>query len=190
VALIEPFDATIRDRVIENPISGERIVIRKTGAETHGELLVFELFLPPGGHVPAGHVHPAQEERFTVISGRMRFRLGGRSIVAGPGETVTVAAGRSHWFGNPGSVPSHAVVEVRPALRTEELFVATEAISRQGRFAGTRLPRPSDLALLLFEFRRELAIPNLPPALVESFLRPLAWLARRRKGRANPIAPH
>jgi hypothetical protein len=55
-------------RVIENPISGERIVIRESGAQTGGRLLSFDLHLPTGAHVPAGHVHPSQEERFTVVT--------------------------------------------------------------------------------------------------------------------------
>jgi quercetin dioxygenase-like cupin family protein len=172
-------------RVIENRISGERIVIRTTGAETDGRLLAFDLFLPPGGHVPAGHLHPEQEERFSVVSGKMRFRLRGRDILAGPGETVVIPAGRAHWFGNAGSAVSHARVEVRPALRMEEMFEATEAISLSGHFPGTRLPRLSDLALVLLEFRRELAVPNLPPAFVTAVLSPLAWWARRRRSRAH-----
>src|SRR5260221_13530461 len=77
-------------RVIDNPISGEHIVIRASGAETGGQLLAFDLFLPPGGHVPARHVHPGQEERFTMVAGLMRFRLGRRTIPAHPGETVPV----------------------------------------------------------------------------------------------------
>src|SRR5437588_6297288 len=90
-------------RVIDNPISGERIVIRESGAQTGGRLLSFDLFLPPGGHVPARHVHPVQEEQFTVVAGRMRFRLGPfgrRTIQAHPGDTVLVPAGTAHWFGN------------------------------------------------------------------------------------------
>lgn len=169
-------------RVIENPISGERIVIRQSAAQTSGELLSFDLFLPPGGHVPAGHVHPVQEERFTVLEGRLRFRLGSRTVEAGPGETVVVPAGSAHWFGNPGPGEAHALVEVRPALRTEELFETTEAMGRTGRFAGTRLPRLSDLALLLTEFRREVQVPLVPAPLVRAALAPLAWLARRRQG--------
>jgi len=172
-------------RAIGNPISGERIVIRKTAAETDGKLLAFDLFLPPGGHVTAGHVHPEQEERFTVVSGKMRFRLGPRKIQAGPGDTVIIPAGRAHWFGNAASGISHAQVEVRPALRMEEMFVATEAISFDGHFPGTRLPRLSDLAMVLVEFRRELAVPNLPPVLVAVVLSPLAWLARRRRRRGS-----
>src|SRR5205085_11403110 len=85
-------------RVIDNPISGERMVIRESGAQTGGRLLSFDLFLPPGGHVPARHVHPIQVEQFTVVAGRMRFRLGRRTILAHPGDTVLVPAGTAHWF--------------------------------------------------------------------------------------------
>src|SRR5437016_2913696 len=69
-------------RVICNPISGEQILIHTSGAETNGKLLVFDLFLPPGRQVPSRHTHPIQEERFTILAGTMRFRLGWRSILA------------------------------------------------------------------------------------------------------------
>jgi mannose-6-phosphate isomerase-like protein (cupin superfamily) len=170
-------------RVIDNPISGERIVIRQSGTQTDGRLLAFDLFLPPRGHVTAAHVHPAQEERFTVVAGRMRFRLRRRIIDVGAGETVVVPPGTPHWFGNPGPGESHARVEARPALRTEELFEMMEAVTRAGGFLGTRLPRVTDLALLLLEFRREVAVPNVPAFLVRLALSPLAWLARRRQPR-------
>src|SRR4051812_8770070 len=105
------------ERAIVNPVSGERIVIQTSGAETGGRLLVFDLFLPPAGHVPARHAHPIQTERFTVLAGRMRFVLGRQTIVAVPTDTVLVPAGIAHWFGNDGPEPAHARVEVRPALR-------------------------------------------------------------------------
>ena len=167
-------------RVIHNPISGERIVIRVSGASTGGRLLVFDLFLPPGAKVPAGHAHPVQEERFTVLEGRMRFRLGRRALFANPGETLVIPAGAAHWFANPGPEPSRARVEVRPALRTEEFFEANEAMARSGRFFGTRLPRLSDLARVLLEFEREVSVPHVPAALVRWTLAPLARLARPR----------
>jgi quercetin dioxygenase-like cupin family protein len=166
--------------VIDNPISGERIVIRESGAATGGKLLSFDLFLPPGGHVPAGHVHPVQEERFTLIAGRMRFRFDRRTIVASPGETVVIAAGTAHWFGNAGADIAHALVEVRPALRMENLLEATAQLGKRGHFPGTRLPRPSDLARVLLEYQRELAVPNVPVFLVRAVLVPLGWLGRQR----------
>jgi quercetin dioxygenase-like cupin family protein len=172
-------------RVIVNPMSGERIVVRQSGTETNGELFAFDLYLPPGGHVPAGHVHPIQREQFTVVAGLMRFRLGRRTILAHPGETVAVPPGTAHWFGNAGAEIAHARVEVRPALRMEELFETTEAMGRAGHFLGTRLPRLSDLARVILDYQREVAVPNVPAFLVNAVLAPLAWLGRHRARHAS-----
>ncbi|MDQ6669513.1 MAG: cupin domain-containing protein [Chloroflexota bacterium] len=169
-------------RVIDNPISGERIIVRKSGAQTGGRVLVFDLFLPPGGHVPAGHVHPLQEERFKVVVGRMRFRLGRRTIVVRPGETVRVPPGTPHWFGNDGPDVALTRVTVRPALRMEELLHRTGRLSVDGHLRGTHMPRLSDLALVLIEFQRELAVPNVPPFVVRAVMAPFAWAGRRRAG--------
>jgi quercetin dioxygenase-like cupin family protein len=105
-------------RVIVNPISGERIVIRTSGAETGGRLLVFDLFLPPAARVPARHVRPVQAEQFTLLAGRMRCVVGRRTILAAPGDTVLVPPGTPHWFGNAGPDTAHVRVEARPAPST------------------------------------------------------------------------
>jgi quercetin dioxygenase-like cupin family protein len=167
-------------RVIDNPRSGERIVIRQSGSDTGGQLLEFELFLRPGGHVPAGHLHPQQEERFSVLTGRVRFRVGHRTRVAGPGETLVVPSGTPHWFGNTGPSVAQLRVEVRPALRMQELFEASveRAISTK-RSWWTRL---ADRALILLDFQHEVGVPNVPAFVVTSLLTPLAWL-RFRFGR-------
>lgn len=167
-------------RVIHNPVSGERIVIRRSGIDTGGALLCFDLYLPVGAHVPAGHTHPAQEERFTVVSGRMRFRLGRRRFTANPGDTVVIPPGAAHWFGNAGARVAHAQVEARPALRLEEFFVATEALATRGRFLGTRFPAPSHLAAMLSDFRQEVGVPHVPARLLHALLAPLARLSSNR----------
>lgn len=177
-------------RVIVNPISGERVVIRVSGAQTGGKLLVFDLYLPPGAHVPARHVHPVQQEQFTIVAGQMRFRvgrLGRRTLLARPGETIRVPAGTAHWFGNPGAEVAHARVEVRPALRMEEMFEMTQAIGRAEHAPGTRhMPRLTDLAHVVLEFQREVAVPNMPALLVRVLLAPLAWIGRRRLRASTP----
>jgi hypothetical protein len=98
---------------------------------------------------------------------------------------VLVPPGTPHWFGNAGPDTAHARVEVRPALRTEELLEAAAAMAVTGRFFGTRLPRLSDLALLLHEFQRELAVPNLPASVASVLTAPFAWLGRRRVSRGT-----
>ena len=63
-------------QTIENPVSGERITFLQTAHDTGGEKLEIELELSPDGHVPGAHVHPEQEERFHVLEGSMKFRMG------------------------------------------------------------------------------------------------------------------
>lgn len=163
-------------QVITNTLSGERIVIRRTAADTGGELLLFDLFLPSGARVPAAHVHPEQQERFTVVAGRVRFRVGLKVVLAGPGETVTIPANTSHAFANAGTGAAEVQVEVRPALRMEEFFETTEAMSAPGRALLGRLPRPSDLILLLHEFRQEVRAPYLPAPLAAALTTAMARL--------------
>jgi quercetin dioxygenase-like cupin family protein len=139
-------------QVIDNPITGERIVIRQSGADTDGRLLAFDLFLPPGGHVPATHAHPVQEERFTVVEGQMRFQIGRRSMLVEPGQTIVVEPGAAHWFGNVGPETAVASVEIRPALRMQELLARSGAIGAGGSSPAKLVPRLPDLALVLLEF--------------------------------------
>jgi mannose-6-phosphate isomerase-like protein (cupin superfamily) len=166
-------------QILNNPASGETIEFVQTAAETDGELLAIDLTLTPDGHVPGTHVHPEQEERFEVLSGRMKFKLGLKTIIAGPGETVVVGAGKRHRFSNAGNETAHVRVEVRPALRMEELFETTAALAGEGRVWSTGLPRPLELALFVREYAREVRAPFPPPWVVRATTAPLAALARR-----------
>ncbi len=163
--------------VIENPTSGERIRIRVPAAESGGELLAWELWLAPGGRVPSGHVHPGQEERFTVVQGRMRFRVGRRRRVVGPGQTVTVPPGTSHHFANAGPTEAFVLVETRPAMQMQELLEVAAEIARDQHGRPRRLPNPVDLFLFMDEFRFEVQAPFLPGRLVRLVVRAVARLA-------------
>jgi quercetin dioxygenase-like cupin family protein len=167
-------------QVIENPLSGERITFRKTAADTGGELLEIDLELSPDGHVPGMHVHPIQEERFEVTDGPMRFKVGGWKVVARPGDVVVVPPGVRHKFANGGEESAAARVQVRPALRMEELFETTVALAEEGRTTRRGLPKPLDLALFVREFEREVQGAFPPVRMQRLTLAPLAWLARRR----------
>jgi mannose-6-phosphate isomerase-like protein (cupin superfamily) len=167
-------------QILENPLSGERIVFRKTAADTGGELLAFELFLAPDGHVPGAHVHPQQEERFEVVEGTMTFRRGLQTVFTRAGDTVVVPPGVVHRFENAGEMPVHVLVEVRPALRMEQLFETAAALAREGRTNRKGLPKPLELALFVREFEQEVRAPFLPAGIVRAFMAPLVWLVARQ----------
>jgi mannose-6-phosphate isomerase-like protein (cupin superfamily) len=167
-------------QILENPVSGEHIVFHKTASDTEGELLAFELWLAPDGHVPGAHVHPEQEERFEVVKGTMKFRRGLEMVFARPGDTVVVPSGVTHRFENAGEGPAHVLVEVRPALRMEQLLETATALAREGRTNRKGMPNPLDLALFVREFEREVRAPFVPAGLVRAIMAPLAQLATNR----------
>jgi len=172
--------STAPRRVISNPISGEQIVILTSGTETDGKLLVFDLFLPPGTQVPSRHTHPIQEERFTILAGTMRFRLGWRSILVTPSAAIVIPPGVAHWFGNAGSGMVHARVEVRPALRMEELFATAAMIEASTHHSIRHWVRQLPaIARLMLEFQREVAVPDIAAWLVRPVLAVIARLDRR-----------
>jgi mannose-6-phosphate isomerase-like protein (cupin superfamily) len=175
-------------QVIENQISGERITFRNTAADTDGELLAFDLELGPDGNVPGTHVHPLQEERFEVVEGTMRFRRRGRKVIAKPGDSVVVPPGVRHKFRNDGDEGARVRVEVRPALRMEELLQTSADLAEEGRTNSKGMPKPLDLALFVHEFKDEVAGPFLPGWLQRAALAPLAWIARKR-GHGARYAP-
>jgi len=165
--------------VITNPLSGEQITILATAGQTGGRVLEWELRLAPGGRVPSRHAHPGQEERFTVLAGQLRFRVGGRRITARPGDTVLVPAGTVHHFANAGPRPARVIVATSPALSMQELLETAAALAADQHAAARRLPRPLDLALFMREFEREVRAPYVPAPLARAVIRPAAWLARR-----------
>lgn len=128
-------------QTLQNPVTGERFTFTHTAQSTGAELLAFDLELHPGGAVPIVHVHPIQSERFEVLEGEMRFRLGLRRRMAGSGDVVQVDPGVPHSFANPGDEPARVHVEDRPALRMGEMFADVIAMAEDGRMTRRGLPR-------------------------------------------------
>jgi mannose-6-phosphate isomerase-like protein (cupin superfamily) len=171
---------------LENPVTGERFTFTHTAASTDGELLAFDFALRPGGAVPIPHVHPIQTERFEVVSGRMKFRVGFRTVIAEPGDVVEVEPGVMHSFANAGEEEAELRVEVRPALRMEEMFADVVAMAKAGRMTKRGLPRnPLELAALARTYDLEAHAPLMSVGVQRALLAPLvAWARHPRAGTA------
>jgi quercetin dioxygenase-like cupin family protein len=170
-------------QTLENPVTGERFTFTETAATTGGELLAFDFALRPGGAVPIPHVHPVQTERFEVVAGRLRFRVGLRTVHAGPGDVVEVAPGVMHAFANDGDEEARLRVEVRPALRMEEMLAEVVAMAEAGRMTRRGLPRNLlDLATLARRYDQEARAPFLRVGVQRLLLAPLVASARHPRG--------
>jgi mannose-6-phosphate isomerase-like protein (cupin superfamily) len=152
--------------VIENPVTGERIVFCKTSRETNGQAVVIETYVQPNGFVAAAHVHPGQEERFEVLSGEVGFKVGGEKTVAGPGQRLVVPAGTPHKFWNAGDEVAHFVCEVRPALQFESLLETMFALAADGKTSRKGMPNPLRLAVIANAHFDTVQLP-FPPALLQ-----------------------
>ena len=84
------------ERTLDNPVTGERLVFRRTTADTNGEALEYELVFKPQGFVVQEHLHPHQSERHEVIAGELGLRLPGGKRVLRPGDAVDVPAATPH----------------------------------------------------------------------------------------------
>jgi quercetin dioxygenase-like cupin family protein len=151
---------------IENPVTGERLVFRKTSRETGGQAVVIETFVQPNGFVAAAHVHPSQEERFEVLRGSVGFKIGRKKIVAGPGHRITVPAGTPHKFWNAGDDEAHFVCEVRPALQFESLIETMFGLAADGKTNRKGMPNPLRLAVIANAHFDTVRLP-FPPAIVQ-----------------------
>ena len=118
----------------------------------------------------------------------MKFKLGRKTVVAEAGDVVTVPAGVSHKFRNGGDETAHLRVQVRPALKMEQLLETAVALADEGRTTSKGMPKPLDLALFVREYADEVQ-GAFPPAWVQqATMAPLAWVARKR-GHAERYAP-
>ena len=148
---------------IENPVTGERIIFRKTARDTGGEAVILECFVQPTGFVAAAHVHPAQEERFEVLKGEVGFKVRGQEIVACRGERILIPAGTSHRFWNAGDKEAHFVCEVRPALQFEQLIETMFGLAADGKTNRRGMPNPLRLAVIARHHFDDVRLP-FPPA--------------------------
>jgi quercetin dioxygenase-like cupin family protein len=162
---------------VDDPTSGQRWVFH----ETDGEVLEADLFVAPGGFVRE-HVHPAQEETFTGVAGTFVLEVDGKRRDVAPGDTLVIPARTRHGF-HEAPEAAHLRVTVRPALRLDDYFRAFLGLSRDGRLRMPLDGLPSPLlqaAVLMDEFKEEIAAPKIPLFLQRAALWPLARLGRLR----------
>lgn len=168
--------------IIDSPQTGERLTFRSTKETSKGKLFQAELIVQPGSYVVRSHVHPRQEERFVVLEGKYGWRIGDRTGVSEPGETLVCPIGVPHSQWNAGDTPMRIYYEHRPALESAELFFETQfGLSREGRLTRTgdiRLLQAAVLVMKVGDFIR----PAKPPIWLQNIVFPPLALVGRALG--------
>ena len=165
-------------QVVENPVTGERVVVHVGTENSAGELLMVDAYVRPGGAVTGEHVHPAIEDYFTVVRGRVGFRLDGRATIARLGQRLHVPAGTAHDWWNAGEGEALITVEIRPGGRFEEMIANLFGLAQDGKTNARGMPNLLQAALFAREFEDVLYFTKPPRAVQKVLFTVLAPIAR------------
>jgi quercetin dioxygenase-like cupin family protein len=182
--LVEAGDA------LENPVSGQRLIFRKTAQDTGGELLEVEsVYAKPTSSRPPAHHHPRQEERFEVLSGRLNVLVDGQERTLEEGEVLIVAPGVPHqmWAAEAGVRVNW---QTRPALKTEAFFETVWGLAKDGKVNYKGVPNPLRAALIAREYEDVFRLASPPWAVQRLLFGSLAPVGRLLGYRAEYPYPH
>jgi mannose-6-phosphate isomerase-like protein (cupin superfamily) len=94
--------------------------------------LVAEVTYGPAGSPPPAHLHPAQDEHFTVVSGQLDVVRGDEEFTVKAGDAFDVPRGVPHQMWASGDDGAVLLWRTTPALRTGEMFCALWEVARDG----------------------------------------------------------
>ena len=103
-----------------NPVAQTRQVFRATAASTDGAYV--EVENTHASAKPPLHLHPSQDEHFTVVAGRLHTVVGDVERTLGPGDVLEVPRGTPHQMWGDGDEPTQTIWRTTPALRTDQFF--------------------------------------------------------------------
>ena len=174
-------------QIVEDPVFKHRLKFKRGVGDQGQEAVIVEMWVDPGGGVTP-HIHPAMEERFTVLDGRAEFLSGRTWVGADAGETVVVPAGTRHAYRNRGKVVAHVrCVASPPDPGLEDFLTQAAAMGRAGKLTRHGVPKSFgallEAAVMLHRNREMVTIlfPPLPPPWIQRVVvPPLARLGERR----------
>jgi quercetin dioxygenase-like cupin family protein len=172
-----PMTASAASQEVHDPVTGYRVTF-----ERQGQNLIIKTRVRPGGGPPP-HLHPNGEEHFSMEEGTVRFLLGRRKVVVGPGDELVVPRGTRHTFKNIGDADAVFQADVRPepSGRGEDFFRETAAAAQQGMYTRRGIPTGPRAALHLLailERYQDFTLMCNPPPALQRFL----FRALRRSG--------
>jgi mannose-6-phosphate isomerase-like protein (cupin superfamily) len=175
----------MRYKVIENPVTGERVIPRIAPTEDNGWWAVSDHYAPPGARAVARHIHPNTTEIFTIVRGHIAVRLGERTFTTGPGIRIEVPPGTSHDWWNAGDETAWVIVEASPGQRFETLTRNLFFLAADDKTDHTGRPGLLQTALLAREFDDTMRLASPPHAVQRILFAALAPLARWRGYRGS-----
>ena len=162
---------------ITNPL-GEELIFHRIDMEGGEEKLIIENYVAPGAR-PLLHTNLKQDEALTVLHGKLGYQIQGQEpAVAKVGETVHFERGQAHRFWNAGEDELNCFGWIKPA--NNAIFYLTALYNAMNE-SGTAKPEQFDGAYLLYRYRKEYDMPELPK-FVKSVVIPVTYTLGKLTG--------
>lgn len=169
-----------KNKVIQNPVSGQSIRFLQTSTDTDGHLLEMESSFTSYSNEPIPHYHPRQQEVFTILEGGIAVRLNGEIKELKKGEQLVIAPNTVHSMWNPFGTKAVVNWKVEPALSTEYLLETGMGLATDGKVNKKGLPPVLQTALLARQYKNVFRLAKPPyflQRMVFGMLAPLSKLA-------------
>jgi len=147
--------------------------------ERQGDNMLVDCWIEPGGGLPE-HLHPVQEERWSVVDGRIRFGLGDTKREIGPEDgDMLVRPGTKHSLTSVTGEDAHLRCLVLPAGHLQDFLEDSARAAREGLFMRGGIPRNlrgARWAARFLKQHRDDVVMTFPPRPVQSAM--IALLGR------------
>lgn len=150
---------------------GEELTFHRIEMEDGEEKLIIENYVAPNSPV-IKHTYYMQDELLVVLHGRLGYQIEGEEVkYAGIGETVLFKKGTPHKFWNAGKDELNCFGWIKPA---NNIIFYLSSLYDSINETGTDKPDQFDTAYLLYRYRKEFDIPELPK-IVKSVVLPAKY---------------
>lgn len=163
---------------IVNVRTGQKMTFLATWAETNGTHLKIDCVSPASSEREKSHVHPYQENRFTIVKGGLHFTINGKDQLANVGDVISIPKNVPHSFYNSGNTDAHYIQEFFPALKIDRLFETFFVLAREGKLNKSGTPNILRTALILLNFEKEIRVTQPNWILQKTTFQLLAPIAR------------
>lgn len=173
---------------VENPVTGERFRFHTRPDDPDTDPLALDIWASPEMSPLAEHVHPRQDETFTVHAGKIEVIRNGEASTYSSGREITVKAGTPHSWANAGASRLHLTVRFQPGLETEAFLRDLATLARRGEVRADGAPSLLRVAALYDAYGYDLLHLASPPLAVQKVVfRALIPVARALDYCANPV---
>ena len=100
--------------------------------DTTGSLDAFRMTVQPNARMPVPHYHESWDETIYGLSGTLSFRLDGRDVAVGPGQSIFIKRGVVHGFTNDTQEPATCLAVLTPGVLGPAYFREVAAILASG----------------------------------------------------------